>query len=97
MVEEDINHQVTSFNEKSMFFLLHLNAHSLLKNLDQLNLLLKNLNRSFSVLGVSETWLSDSTSELVNITGYNFVSNHWRQSWHIFKMPKMTLEQHGNY
>jgi len=55
---------------------LHLNARSLLKNLDQLNLLLKNLKRSFSVLGVSETWLIDSTSELVNIAGYNFVSNH---------------------
>jgi len=25
---------------------------------------------------MSETWLTDSTSELVNITGYNFVSNH---------------------
>ena len=76
MVEEDINYQVSSFDEKSMFSILHLNARSLLKNLDQLNLLLKNLNRSFSVLGVSETWLTDSTSELVNITGYNFVSNH---------------------
>ena len=46
------------------------------KTLDQLNLILKNLNRAFSVLGVSETWLTDSTAELVNITGYNFVSNH---------------------
>ena len=43
MVEEDVNDQDSSFNEKSMFYLLHLNAHSLLKNLDQLNLLLKNL------------------------------------------------------
>ena len=76
MVEEDINDQVSSFNEKSMFSILHLNARSLLKNLDQLNLILKNLNRAFSVLGVSETWLTNSTAELVNITGYNFVSNH---------------------
>lgn len=30
----------------------------------------------FCVLGVSETWLTDFTSKLVNITGYNFVSNH---------------------
>ena len=29
-----------------------------------------------AVLGMSETWLTDSTSELVSITGYNFVSNH---------------------
>jgi len=29
MVEEDINHQVSSFNEKSMFSILHLNCRSL--------------------------------------------------------------------
>ena len=50
--------------------------YNLYKVYDQLNLILKNLNRAFSVLGLSETWLTDSTSELVNITGYNFVSNH---------------------
>ena len=76
MFEEDINDQASSFDEKSMFSILHWNARSLFKNLDQLNLILKSLNRAFSVLGVSETWLTDSTSELVNITGYNFVSNH---------------------
>ena len=48
----------------------------LLKIFNQLNLILKNLKGAFSVFGVSETWLTDSTSELVNITGYNFVSNH---------------------
>ena len=76
MVEEDINDHVSSFNENSRFSIMHLNARSLLKNLDQLNLILKNLNRTFSVLGVSETWLTESTSELVNIAGYNFVSSH---------------------
>ena len=25
---------------------------------------------------MAETWLTDCTAELVNITGYNFVSNH---------------------
>ena len=82
MVEEDINDQVSSFNEESTFLILHLNARSLLKNLDQLNFILKSLKRAFSVVSVSETWLTDSTSELVNITGYNFVSNH-RKS-HLF-------------
>ena len=36
--------------------IMHLNARSLLKNLDQLNLLLLNLKKSFSVLGMSETY-----------------------------------------
>ena len=55
---------------------MHLNTRSLLGNFDKLNLLLGNLQVPFFVIGVSETWLNDATSELVNITGYNFVSNH---------------------
>ena len=38
--------------------------------------MLGNLRNLFSVIGVSETWLNDTTAEQVNITGYNFVSNH---------------------
>lgn len=49
MVQEHINDQVSS-----MFSILHLNVRTLLKNLEQLNLLLKSLKGSFSVLGVSE-------------------------------------------
>ena len=47
-----------------------------MRNFDQLNLLLRNLNMPFSVIGVSETWLTNCTAEHVNIRGYNFVSNH---------------------
>ena len=28
------------------------------------------------MIGISETWLTNCTAELVNITGYNFVSNY---------------------
>ena len=38
--------------------------------------MLGSLKKPFSVIGISETWLTDCTAELVNITGYNFVSNH---------------------
>jgi len=97
IVKEDINDQVSSFNEKSMFSILHLNARSLLKNLDQLNLLLLNLERSFSVLDVSETWLTDSTSELVHIAGYNCLQSskikNRRWSWHLF--PERYLIQNS--
>ena len=43
-----------------------------------MNQMLRNFKKSFSVIGVSETWLADCTAdrELVDITGYNFVSNH---------------------
>ena len=38
--------------------------------------MLGSLKKPFSVIGISETWLTDCTAELVNITGYNFVSNY---------------------
>ena len=38
--------------------------------------MLGSLKKTFSVIGISETWLTDCTAELVNITGYSFISNH---------------------
>ena len=76
MVEEDLNNRVTYFGDKTNFSIIHFNTRSLIRNFDQLNLLLRNLNMPFSVIGVSETWLTDCTAEHVNIRGYNFVSNH---------------------
>ena len=71
MAEDDINSRVAPLSDKINFSIIHLNARSLLKNLDQLNLVLGSLK-----IGISETWLTDCTAELVNITGHNFVSNH---------------------
>ena len=36
------------------------------------------MRTSFSLIEVTETWLNDLTSDLVNIPGYSFVSNHRR-------------------
>ena len=72
----DINSRVASLSDKINFSIILLNARSLLKNLDKLNLVLGSLKKPFSVIGISETWLTDCTAELVNITGHNFVSNH---------------------
>ena len=52
------------------------NARSLFVNFDKVNILLNNIHKPFSVIVVSERWLNDTTSELVNIIGYSFVSNH---------------------
>ena len=76
LVEEEINNRFASVNNIPSFSIMHLNTRSLLGNFDKLNLLLGNLQVPFSVIGISETWLNDATSELVNITGYNFASNH---------------------
>ena len=45
---------------------MHLNARSLLGS----------LKTSFAMIGISEMWLTYCTAELVNITGYSFISNH---------------------
>ena len=75
----------------------HLNARSLYGSFGKFKQLLGLLDHEFSVIGISETWLNDSTLELgpvarslvsanpnhalsnpglVDIPGYNFVSNH---------------------
>ena len=76
LAEDDINSRVAPLSNKINFSVMHLNARSLVKNLDKLNLMLGSLKKSFSVIGISETWLTDYTAELVNITGYSFISNH---------------------
>jgi hypothetical protein len=53
---------------------MHLNARSLSGNFDKFEILLANLRKSFSVIGVTETWLNDLTSDLVNIPGYTALS-----------------------
>ena len=76
MVEESINDQFVSKCPNETFSLMHLNARSLIGNFDKFEILLTNLRKSFSVIAVTETWLNDLTSDLVNVPGYSFVSNH---------------------
>ena len=77
MAHDDIN---ATFKLKQdvvpSFSVLHINAHSLLNKLDDIKSLLENIPRSFSAIGISETWLTDTTQDLVNISGYKFLSNH---------------------
>ena len=54
---------------------MHLNICSLGRNLDCLQNLISSLNFMFSVMGISETWLQDSTHH-VDINRFNFVHNH---------------------
>ena len=63
-----INHQV--------FSLCHMNIRSLKANLTSFEICLQNLQFQFSVIGMTETWLTDSNSDLYNILGYNFVETH---------------------
>ena len=52
--------------------LLYVSIRSLHRNLHSLTILLKNLELRFSFIGITETWIRDS-SHYTDISGYNFV------------------------
>ena len=52
------------------FSLLHLNIRSVPKNLSQFKCYCEGLQFSFSVLGLTETWLNESSRDLYSIDGY---------------------------
>ena len=56
-------------------FFLHLNIRSVNRNLENLRLLLENTNvPKTSILGLTETWFSQSPDNLHNINGFNLVT-----------------------
>jgi hypothetical protein len=74
MVEDELNTKLD--NNNNNFSLMHLNVRSLLGNFDKFKILLSNIKKPFSVIGITETWLNDQTYDLIDISGYKFVSNH---------------------
>ena len=72
---EDLN-GVIAGNNLTSFSLFHLNARSLVKNQDALAHLLANINHTFSVLAIPETWVRESNINDLSFEGCNFVSNH---------------------
>jgi hypothetical protein len=54
---------------------MHVNSRSLRCNLNRLTDLLFSLELQFSVIGVTETWLNDSSAQLVNIDGLILFQN----------------------
>ena len=55
--------------------LIHFNIRSIGRNFENLTTLLHSINNTFSIIGVSETWLRDS-SHSVDMNGYNCVHNY---------------------
>ena len=72
------------------FSSLHMNIRSLPKHFDDLSEFLLTLNRSFSVIAVSKTWLPKSNSGLLHFPGYHFISSHGRRGWSLYSvLPKI--------
>jgi exonuclease III len=78
MVEDEFNNLSNVNRLDSSFRIMQINIRSLIGNFYKFKSMLAQLHKSFSVIGLVETWLKDQTLELVNIPGYNFVSNHRR-------------------
>jgi hypothetical protein len=76
MVENEINNLLRDSSDCSEMSFLHINCRSLFGNFDKFRVLTANLSNSFSVSGLSKTWLNDNTHDLVNLPGYDFISNH---------------------
>ena len=60
----------------NLWRLCHINIRSMKANLTSFEICLQNLEFQFSVIGITETWLSDSNSDLYTIDGYNFIETH---------------------
>lgn len=75
VTEEDLN----SFEDKGkigQFSILHINARSLIKNIESILLLIHRLHHKFSVIAVTETWTDMNNEHLVNIDGYSKIIKH---------------------
>ena len=72
--EHQFNNMLTTEDPRihDSFSLLHLNIRSLQCNANKLTDLFSNVNFKFSLIGISETWLNDS-SPSVDIDSYSFV------------------------
>ena len=62
--------------DPNVFSLCHINIRSMKANLTSFEICLQNLEFEFSVIGITETWLTDSNFDLYNINGFNFVETH---------------------
>ena len=74
----DNYHRCANLNNKhganDNFSLLHLNARSIKKNFDSLETLLNSLNQfQFSVIGISETWLTLNSPDVFKIANYHMI------------------------
>ena len=75
--QQSYEYNINDFNTMSksyMFSMIHANITSLTKNIDNLVIFLKLLNRNLSCIGISETWLSDiSPIDTFNIPSCSFL------------------------
>jgi hypothetical protein len=72
-LEDEFNAMISNTSLATNFSLIHINARSLVKNLNQLLLYLESLVHKFTIIAVSETWGNDYNDQLFNIPGFTCV------------------------
>jgi hypothetical protein len=63
----DFNEETNESNNKNNFALLHL---SMLKDL------VTSLNKSFQIIGLTETWLNDINKDNFNLPNYDYIGSN---------------------
>ena len=67
----------SSHSDPKQLFISHFNIRSLNKNFDQFSIFINELRFENAVIGLSETWLKDSSpSSLFTIDGYKLITNN---------------------
>ena len=73
-IEDTFKKKCNDLSLGNSFSLIHLNIRSTAKNLNDFECYLSCLNHSFTVIGLSETWLNESNKHCYSVNGYNHVS-----------------------
>lgn len=76
VTESEFNSTIKHQLAVKFFSILHINARSLIKNLDNILLFKNGLSHKFSVIAVTETWTNEDNEQLVDIAGYNKIIKH---------------------
>ena len=59
---------------KQGFSILHLNSRSFNKNRDFIDAFISNVNHTFSIIALSETWFKEDQSNLIDISNYTLLN-----------------------
>ena len=72
--EDSFNHSLLkTFQNSDLCSVIHLNIRSIPANLSKLIQYMSNLNVNFEIIGLSETWLTETKKDIYNLDGYNQV------------------------
>ena len=77
-LEDSFNDRLKSlcFSQEQVFSICHLNIRSMKSNLSNFENYLQLLQNEFTVIGITETWLNNTTCQLYKMDNYNMIDNH---------------------